>query len=93
MDKVFFSSSEVAALLRVSVKTLRNRAAGHEVFRPCRPGLYLRGQVEVLVKVWAGALTPEEGLAEWTLEKRRMRPELASSATAGEQAKKSKNQR
>ena len=93
MDKVFFSSSEVAALLRVSVETLRRHARSHEIFRPCRPGLYHRGQVSALVKVWSGALSPEEGLAEWTLEKKRMRPEAASSATVGEQAKKSKCQR
>ena len=71
-NTVFHTSREVAETLRISVETLRRNAREHEVFRPCKPGVYHRGQVAALVKVWAGALTPEEGLAEWGLEKSRM---------------------
>jgi len=91
-DKIFFTSQEVAEALRISVETLRRNARDHEVFLPCKPGVYHRGQVSALVKVWAGALTPEEGLAEWTLEKDRMRPAPETSAAAKDRAKKPRNQ-
>ena len=92
MEKDFFTALEVAARLRVELKTLQNRATGHEVYRPCQRGRYHRSHVDVLVKVWARALTPEEGLAVWMHEKDRMRPPSATPEPSKERVKKSKDQ-
>ena len=80
MEKDFFTALEVAARLRVELKTLQNRATGHEVYRPCQPGVYHRRQVDALVKAWSGASTPDEGLWEWRYELDRIRAGRGKSA-------------
>lgn len=73
MEKRFYTTREVSEFLRVSVKTLQNRMSKHAVYRSAQSGVWHVKQVEILEKVWAGAITEDEGLAFWILAKERMR--------------------
>lgn len=73
MERRFFTTGEVAEFLRINPRTLKNYGSKHEVYRPCRPGIWYFEHVKLLERVWAGGLSEDEGLAYWTLIKARMR--------------------
>ncbi len=73
MDRRFYTNAEVAELLRIKAKTLRSYHAKHAVYRPGRPGIWHVEHVRVLERVWAGALTEDEGWAFWETAKKKMR--------------------
>lgn len=72
MERRFFSRGEVASFLGVKVKTLANYGCRYPVYKAGRAGVYHVAHVRILEKVHADALTPDEGLALWETEKRRM---------------------
>ena len=65
MTERFMTTKEVAAFLRISVRTLYNYASQHEIYRPSRPGVWHVEHVTILEGVWSGALSEDQGLSLW----------------------------
>ncbi len=73
MEKKFWSRKEVADFLRISTGTLANYGCRHAVYKPDHAGIYHYEHVQILEKVWAKILTPDEGMNLWVFKKMRMR--------------------
>ncbi len=88
MEKRFYTTEEVAEILRVKPKTLRCYRGKHKIFRSSRRGIWHAAQVRLLIKVWADVLTPDEAYSYWELEKRRMKSSVVPADITQKKARK-----
>ena len=68
----FFNAEQMAVLLNVKKKTVKNWAVGAEagsLFAPCRRGQWHQEQARLIEAVHIGAATEDEAQALWKLFK------------------------
>ncbi len=88
MEKRFWNRKEVADFLRISIGTLANYGCRHAVYKPDHAGMFHCEHVQVLEKVWAKILSPDEGMNLWVFKKMRMRRSMLQILPSSEISKK-----